>query len=517
MSTAPATTAGRHALAPWALAAVAVAGLLLVGTAALGPSAASPALPAGTGWRATLPPWSLGIEVTSGLTTALLDTGYVIGGVGLALGLWAAYRGETVSRRVLQIACLAAVVAAFVPPLGSADHLSYAAYGRIAAAGGDPYSVPPVDWAGGHDPVTSAVEPPWTRTPSVYGPVATAVQALTSILGGDSVRATVWFWQLVCLAAWLAVGLVLLACAGTPTARSRAAWVWLLNPVLLGLLLVGAHVDVLAAAFALGAIVLAGRRPLVAGLLLGAAVGVKITFALVGPAVLYALWRNRRRGAWRPALLGVLGAVAVLAPAHLWAGSHLLEQLDRARRYVSLASPWRPVVDSLTGPFRHEAVRSWVVVLTPWVVLLVAVVVTVVVHRWTPRAPRPAQSDTGAVARDAATAAVVLATAYVLATPYTLPWYDALVWVPLALVGVPVLDAVLVVRLVTYAVAYVPGRVLGSSVRVEELTLGYRRDVAPWIGAALLVTLIALAAWRPRPGQRTPEPRRPRGPAGSPR
>ncbi len=73
----------------------------------------------------------------------------------------------------MQIACAAAVLAAFVPPLGSADHLSYAAYGRIAAAGGDPYSVPPVDWAGGHDPVTSAVEPPWTRTPSVYGPVAT--------------------------------------------------------------------------------------------------------------------------------------------------------------------------------------------------------------------------------------------------------------------------------------------------------------------------------------------------------
>ncbi len=62
LSEAPAPSAGRRALAPWALAAVAVAGLLLLGTAALGPSAASPALPAGTGWRATLPPWSLGVE-----------------------------------------------------------------------------------------------------------------------------------------------------------------------------------------------------------------------------------------------------------------------------------------------------------------------------------------------------------------------------------------------------------------------------------------------------------------------
>ncbi|HEX3005681.1 MAG TPA: polyprenol phosphomannose-dependent alpha 1,6 mannosyltransferase MptB, partial [Angustibacter sp.] len=462
MTQAPA--AGRRAVAPWALAAVAIGALLLLGTAALGPSAASPALPAGTGWRAALPPWSLGIAVTSGLTTVLLDAGYVVGAVGVALGLWAAYRGETVPRTAILIACGAAVVAAFVPPLGSADHLSYAAYGRIAAAGGDPYSVPPVDWAGGHDPVTSAVEPPWTRTPSVYGPIATMVQAGTSLLGGDSVRATVWFWQLVCLAAWLAVGFMLLRISRTPQERSRAAWVWVLNPVLLGLLLVGAHVDVLAAAFGLGAIVLAVRRPLDAGALLGAAVGVKITFALVGPAVLYALWRHGRRLAWPTAVAGVVGAALVLVPAQLFVGSNLLTQLERARRYVSLASPWRPIVDEVTGPVANDVVRQWVVTLTPWVVALFVLVIAVVVHRWSSAPSRRAEAplDPRAVTHDAATATVVLGTAYVLATPYTLPWYDALAWAPLALVAVPVLDAVLVLRLVTYAVAYVPGRVLGS-------------------------------------------------------
>nr|WP_162248100.1 polyprenol phosphomannose-dependent alpha 1,6 mannosyltransferase MptB [Angustibacter sp. Root456] len=511
MSQSPAAPAARRALAPWALAAGAVAGLLLLATAALGPSAASPALPAGSGWRAALPPWSLGLEVTSALTTLLLDAGYVVGGAGVALGLWASYRGEQVPRRALQIACAAAIVAAFVPPLGSADHLSYAAYGRIAAGGGDPYSVPPVEWAGGHDPVTSAVEPPWTRTPSVYGPVATGVQALTSLLGGDSVRATVWFWQLVCLAAWLAVGWMLLRSAATVAGRSRAAWVWLLNPVLLGLLLIGAHVDVLAAAFALGAIVLAGRRPLVAGVLLGAAVGVKITFALVGPAVLYALWRSGRRTAWRPALLGLAGAAIVLVPAQLWAGSNLVDQLERARRYVSLASPWRPVVERVTGPIANDVVRQWVVTLTPWVLGLFVAVIAVVVHRWSSGPVRTTGADTGRVTQDAATAAVVLGAAYVLAAPYTLPWYDALAWAPLALVAVPVVDAVLAVRLVTYAVAYVPGRVLGSSPQVERLTLGYRREVAPWVGGGLLLALVVLALW-PRPARR-----RPRAPAGSPR
>jgi hypothetical protein len=159
-----------------------------------------------------------------------------------------------------------------VPPIGSADHLSYAAYGRIAAQGGDPYLESPASWRGGNDPVTSAVEAPWTTTRSVYGPVATGVQAATSVIGGDSVRATVWAWQLVCLASWLAIGLLLQHKTRRDSrAHARAAWLWLLNPVLLGLLLMGAHVDLLGAALGVGALVLAGRRPVAAGLLLGAA------------------------------------------------------------------------------------------------------------------------------------------------------------------------------------------------------------------------------------------------------
>lgn len=488
-------------LTRWALAAVATSAVLIVGTAALGPSAASPALAAGTGWRAALPPWSLGVEASSGLVTALLDTGYVLGGLGVALGLLAARRGEAVPRWAIQIACAAAVLAVLVPPLGSADHVNYAAYGRIAAGGGDPYLVAPVQWAGGRDPVTSAVEPPWTTTPSIYGPVATAVQAVTSLAAGDSLRATVWLWQLVCLASWLAVGRLLHRACPAGAGRTRAAWLWLLNPILLGLLLVGAHVDVVAAALGLGAIVLAGRRPFLAGLLLGAAIGVKLTAALIGPALLYALWRRHNRAAWRPVLAGLVGAVLVLAPAFAWAGPHVFDQLSRARRYVSLATPWRPFVDLLTGPVSNDAVRTGVVVLTPVVVAGVAVLLARML-RPVQMAATTAIPDTTAipetsVTRDAALASVVLGAAYVLAAPYSLPWYDAMAWAPLALVAASALDAVLLVRLVAYAIAYVPGRVLGSSPAVQDLTLMLRREVTPWIGLALLVVLLRLAARRP--------------------
>ena len=57
---------------------------------------------------------------------------------------------------------------------------------------------------------------------------------------------------------------------------------------------------------------------------------------------------------------------------------------------------------------------------------------------------------------DAARVTVVLGAAYVLGAPYSLPWYDAVAWAPLALVAVPALDVLLLVRLVTYAAAYVP-------------------------------------------------------------
>ena len=473
MSVAPQRVAGLLAL---------LSAVLLVGTSALGPSAASPSLGPGT----LLPPYALGVHPSSALVTVLLAAAYLVGGTAVALGLWATRRGAVVPRGWLVAAGCVAAAAVLVPPLGSADHLSYAAYGRIAVQGGDPYVVPPVSWAGGDDPVTSAVEDPWTTTPSVYGPVATGAQALTSLVGGDDLRRTVWSWQLVCLASWLAVGALLRRRGG-----SRAAWLWLLNPVLLGLLLVGAHVDLLAAALGLGALVLVPRRALLAGALLGAAVGVKLTFALFAPAILYALWRNRC--GWRPVLLGVAGAAAVLVPSYLLVGPHAFDQLAQARRFVSLATPWRLLVDAYGA-------RGLVLLVWPLVAVALAVLLARAVGR------RPAGSD---VTADAARACVVLGAAYVLAAPYSLPWYDAIVWAPLGLAAAG-LDALLLARLVVLALAYVPGRVAGMSPRVHDLTLGYRREVAPWLAIGLLLWLVRLA--RRRETSRTAHP----DPSGGP-
>jgi hypothetical protein len=507
-----------------ALGGAALAAVLVVGTAALGPSAAEPALgPRAEGWRGTLPPYDLGLHPASWLVTVLVDAGYLLGGVSVALGLLAVHRGARLSRGVLLVAGAVAVLAALVPPSGSGDHLNYAAYGRIEVQGGDPYVVAPAQWDGGRDPVTSAVEAPWTETPSIYGPVATQLQALASRFGGDDLRATVWAWQVLCLAAWLAVAALLHRTCRRQWHRargdtaddesddgllavSRAAWLWLLNPVLLGLLLVGAHVDLLGAALALVAIVLTARQPGLAGIALGGAVGIKVTFALVGPALVWALWRRHRRAGtpfWRSVLLGLAGTAAAVVPFYELAGRHALDQLQHARQYVSLATPWRPLVDWVTGPVSHADVRSVVAVVAPVVVLVVVVGLVVALRRSFADEPSPTVADdhdTAATTRDAALAAVVLATAYLLAAPYSLPWYDALAWAPLGLVAAGVLDVLLLTRLVAVGLAYVPGRVLGMSERVRDVTLGYRSNVAPWIGWGLLVAVgwLAVRSWRSR-------------------
>jgi len=50
---------------------------------------------------------------------------------------------------------------------------------------------------------------------------------------------------------------------------------------------------------------------------------------------------------------------------------------------------------------------------------------------------------------------------------------------------------------VVVALAYVPGRVVGMSARVEELTLMWRRDVAPLAALAVWVVLVWLTLGRP--------------------
>jgi hypothetical protein len=500
--------------------AVSFALLLLVGLT--GASAARPGL-GPRGWAPGDLPWSLSPAVVTGA----LWVAYAMGAAAVGLRLLAAHisahrparrstRGQPAASASPQAAVsrLSAgagwalpvalgVLALLTSPFGSADHTNYAAYGRIVTQGGDPYLTPPSDWDPA-DPVTSRVEPPWTDTVSIYGPFTTLMHAAASLLGDANLRQTVWVWQLVVVAAWLGVRWLLLR-AGAD--RRRTDVLWTVNPLVFGVGVLGAHVDLVVAALALAAVVLAGRSPLLAGVVGGLAVSAKVTWGVVGVALLLAWWTVERRGFPARAARLAVGAAAVVVPLHVWAGPHVFEQLDRARRSISLATPWRLLYEALAGPLAARSARDVVTVLS----FVLMVVLAFLLARATRTAgageragPAPA---TSMVTAAAARWTVVLGGAYVLAAPYSLPWYDLLVWGFLPLVAAGALDGVLLLRLGSMAMAYVPGRVVGMTPGVERLTLGLRREAVPWVGLATWLWLARLTRVAGRGSRPTPAPR----------
>ncbi|HEX2810917.1 MAG TPA: hypothetical protein VHN80_32525, partial [Kineosporiaceae bacterium] len=99
---------------------------------------------------------------------------------------------------------------------------------------------------------------------------------------------------------------------------------------------------------------------------------------------------------------------------------------------------------------------------------------------------------------DAARAALVLTAAWALTAPYALPWYDAMVWAPLALLGASAFDRLLLVRLAVLSLAYIPGRVVEVTRGVYTVTLGWRLAVAPVV---VVLVIVGVLRWT---GDRTP-------------
>ena len=82
--------------------------------------------------------------------------------LGLAMMLWANSRGWSPNpRRVFAVAAGAVAVLVNITPVGSSDAASYAAYGRIAALGYNPYTYLPSQLPGGATPTATPI-PCWS-------------------------------------------------------------------------------------------------------------------------------------------------------------------------------------------------------------------------------------------------------------------------------------------------------------------------------------------------------------------
>jgi alpha-1,6-mannosyltransferase len=487
------------------LIATAASVTLAVAVAAAGPSVMEPVLPG----RAGQPPWAFNAHPSPYLAVGLTAAALGAGVLGLVLTQRAIRGGWSVpARAVLLAGLLAAAVLTLVPPFGSSDQLSYAAYGRMLVTGHNPYTTTPAQLAALGDPVARAVQD-WFTTPSVYGPLATGVQGLASLTGGTSVRLTVFVLGLANLTAFAITALLLHHMTrGDPVRQLRAALLWAANPLLLLLLIGGAHVDAQAVAFGVAAIAVmygpwAGPRAPVpsltrstlAGVLVGLGFAVKVSDVLVGLGLAVTLVLGLRSGRrLLPPLAGLAAGFSATAGAAIAIGGPaLLGQLSRESNLVSIVSPWR-VIRILVqlaagGTAATDMVKAGAIALA---VLLAVVFIRAL--------PGPAEM---------VVFAVVLA--WLFAWPYVLPWYDALAWALLPLVpwGAAAADGIcwlLLARTAALGFGYLPARQADAALPggLSWLQPVIRHGVTPAILTAAAVWLAVLMLRTRRTGRLVP-------------
>ena len=142
------------------------------------------------------------------IASLILYASDILACLGLAGMLWAHSQGWRPNpRHLLLVSSAIVAVLVCLTPVGSSDTASYAAYGRIAAQGGNPYVTNPLAWLGHHSAYTQAVGTMWKAQSSVYGPFATVIQSFAASIGGPNVATTVWVLMILNGAVFIGVGI----------------------------------------------------------------------------------------------------------------------------------------------------------------------------------------------------------------------------------------------------------------------------------------------------------------------
>jgi hypothetical protein len=355
----------------------------------------------------------------------------LLGATGLLAGLIAMRQGWRPSHKRLIAGSVVSVLALMVvPPVSSIDPLVYyAAYGRVALLGHNPYVAGSEEWLPTGDAIAASIHqfgpPSLVPLPaSGYGPAATASEEAAVALGGDS-PARILFWLKVWNAvAYLALVLVLdRLMRSDPARRARAHLLWSVNPLMLFLLMADGHNDALGAA--LGATALfAMRKSKVsrafwAGAMLILAATVKATYAMFGVGVLWVARRSPRSVAALAA-----GVVAVLIPFCLINGWSTLTATTFS---VVRGSPTNLLWHDLARVISHGHAGAAMNVIG----LLASGGVALILLWRLPKGPPDLPGVREALA-------VILA--FLFASPYLQAWYDALLFSLLVVMPVSRLD-----------------------------------------------------------------------------
>jgi hypothetical protein len=356
----------------------------------------------------------------NGVAMAMLYTGDVLACLGLAGMLWAHSQGwRPDPRRLLLVSAAIVAVMVSLTPVGSSDIASYAAYGRITSLGGNPYLSSPQQFLGAHGAYTQVVDAVWKGQRSVYGPVATAIQSFAAWIGGPDVATTIWVLMIVNGGVFVGAGYLLLRTSDDPV---RATLFWAANPVIIQQLVGGGQIDTLVAAGAICAIQVARRvtgawGDVAAGVLIGAACGIKINAVLIGLGLAWPLLRRRE---WLRVTLMTAVALAVFAVEYSFYGLQALRSTLVGLKWVIMPSPWRlfQMVAEALGV--HPATTITIIgFLWPVAMLVLAWFIYQKISSDQPRE---------------IVAPFALTFAWVLVAPWVFAWYTAIAWATLTLV-----------------------------------------------------------------------------------
>jgi hypothetical protein len=352
------------------------------------------------------------------LAMTLVYAGDILACLGLAGMLWAHSQGWRPDPRKL-LAVSAGVVAVLVSltPVGSSDTASYAAFGRIAALGGNPYLTSPAQ-ALKHTRYLHVVGTVWRPQVSVYGPIATWVQRFAASIGGPDVATTIWVLMILNGLAFIGIGWLLLKTSDDPI---RATLFWVANPVLIQQLVSGGHLDTFVAAACICAIQVARkvsglRGDILIGVLIGLACGVKVTAVLVAVGL---AWPMLRRREWRRVAQITVVSLITVAVLYSFYGITALKPLIAGSQWVILPSPWRlfqALLDVTVLPHSPSTVGLIISLLWPIAMIIVA---WFIYQRISSDQPQEV------------VAPFALSFAWILVAPWVFPWYAAIAWVAL--------------------------------------------------------------------------------------
>lgn len=351
------------------------------------------------------------------LAMVMLYSGDVLACLGLAGMLWAHSQGWRPNpKHLLAVSAVIVAVMVSLTPVGSSDTASYAAYGRLAVLGGNPYSTTPEAFLGPLNQYTVAVGSIWKTQPSVYGPVATLIQSFAALIGGPNVAITIWILMILNGVVFVAVGWLLLKTSDDPI---RATLFWAANPVILQQLVSGGHLDTFVAAAAICSIQVARRvsgkwGDVLIGVLIGLACDVKINAVLIGVGL---AWPLLRRHEWmRTARIATVSLITV-AVAYSFYGISAMTPLFGGLKLVGMPSMWRMFQMVASGLGVDKGATTTVIsVLWPVAMFVVA---WFIYRRISEDQPREV------------VAPFALTFAWILVAPWVFAWYTAIAWVTL--------------------------------------------------------------------------------------